>query len=360
MAEQKIVVGLSGGVDSSVAIMLLKKQGWEPIGVSLKLPVWKGNGCEKRCQKENVCCTERSIAVAKKVCKRLGVKHFVYDVRKNFEKKVVGYFLAEHKRFRTPNPCIYCNRYIKFSKLFEFAKRNGIKYVATGHYAKISVDKQGNQVLLKPKDLEKDQTYGLCLLSRSLLKKIIFPLADYTKDEVYDLAQDEKINFFQKIKQSQDFCYASGKEIALFLGQSLGARPGKVVDLSGNNLGKCDDLHSYTIGQRKGLAVAGYYVKKIDPKNNCLIVTDNRNLVSVKEITLSKCNFLSSRIGIRKIKVRVITRYRQQLSDAIIQRIGRCRAKVIFKKPVEAVAPGQFCVFYYDNECVGGGVIDNY
>ena len=184
---KRIVVGVSGGVDSSMTLAILKDNGWDPIGVSLKLPYWK-HDCNP--YRENICCSEESLELAKKICEKLGVEHHIYDVQKDFETEVIAYFISDLKANKTPNPCIICNRHLKFIKLFKWAEKHGIEHVATGHYAKIQYNFGRKKFeLLKAKDWSKDQTYGLCLFNQDMLRKLVLPLGEYTKEEVYKLAK---------------------------------------------------------------------------------------------------------------------------------------------------------------------------
>ncbi|MBN2454359.1 tRNA 2-thiouridine(34) synthase MnmA [Candidatus Woesearchaeota archaeon] len=322
---KKIALGLSGGVDSAAAAILLKKAGWQPVGVYLKL----GHGSSRS---------------ARGICKKLGIPFCEYDVSGDFKKEVIGYFLSELRKARTPNPCAMCNRRLKFLKLFEFAKKKGIDYVATGHYAKIR-----NGELLMPKDLKKDQTYGLCFLKKEWLKKIVFPLGNYTKGEVYKIAKGLGI---MKSEESQDLCFADN--VPEYIEDNLGRKPGLIKDGEGRTLGRHEGLHFYTIGQKKGLNLPGsYYVKEFDVKNNQLIVTKNKNEISRKEIVLYPFNLLSAVRAKERVMAKV--RYRQELSSATLQK-GK-KLKVVFNKPQYSVTPGQFCVFYKGNVCLGGGAI---
>lgn len=344
--NKKVVVGVSGGVDSSIALVVLKKQGYTPIAVSLKLPVWKGAKC-----KENSCCTDKSLAIAKDVCKKLGIEHHVIDERKNFEKEVVGYFKKELKKNRTPNPCVICNRYSKIKSLIDFADKHKIKYVATGHYAKI---KDGE--LFKPRDKSKDQTYGLCLLPKAWLKRIIFPLQDMTKEQVYKLAQKQDFDFFSKTKQSQDFCFVSGNDTLKFVECELGNNPGEIINQNNKVVGKHNGLWFYTIGQRKGLGQNGtkYYVNGFDSKKNQLLVTTDQEK-KIKETIVKDINFISKEIP-KKIQVKI--RHSPRTFLANIEIISKTKAKIIFLKPQLPTTPGQFCVFYDKDKCLGGGTIE--
>jgi len=354
---RKIVVGLSGGVDSSMALVLLKEQGWDPIGVSLKLPVWQD---PRNLLRENTCCTAESLNIARSVCQKLKVPYHIVDVQDDFRKEVIDYFVAESKDHRTPNPCIICNRRLKFQKLFEFAKRVGAEYVATGHYARVRKnEKTGRYELLTARDRGKDQTYALCFLPQEWLPYIVFPLGTYTKDEVYQMAKKGGFNFFLKRPQSQDFCFMAGKSLPDFLKEKVGTRPGEIVDVQGNVLGKHQGLHFYTIGQRKRVGLSGgpYFVKGFDIPKNRLIVTKNRKEIAQKEVVLAPFNFISSELPKKAIKVMAKVRYHQPLAPAtLFPPIGK-KLKLVFDQPQTAVTPGQFAVFHRGEVCFGGGRI---
>jgi len=353
---KKIVVGMSGGVDSSIALILLKNQGWKPVGVSLKLAHWN-----HKCNVlgENACCTEESLNIAKSVCEKLGVEYHIYDVGKDFEKKVIHYFKSELKKARTPNPCIKCNRFFKFANLLAWAKKHNIEYVASGHYARKGFNKKTKKFeLLKPKDLNKDQTYGLSFLTQQQLSKIEFPLGNLKKQEVYKIAKQKGFKIFLKKKQSQDLCFVSSKSYKKYLEKKIGTKTGKIVEESGKVLGSHQGLHFYTIGQKKGLNLPGtYFVKSLDPKTNKVVVTVDRRSIARKEIILKPYNFISGEELKQKTRVKAKTRYRQELSSATIYP-QKNSIKTVFDNPKENITPGQFCVFYKRNVCLGGGVID--
>lgn len=357
MKSRKIVVGMSGGVDSSISVLLLKKQGWDVVGVSLKLAHWKN---KSNILGENACCTAESLDIAENVCKKLGVPYYKFDVSKEFKRDVMDYFVSELKHNRTPNPCVICNRYIKFRKLFEWAKKHSIKHVATGHYARIRFNTHTKEYeLLRPKDLNKDQTYGLSWLPQKWLKYIVLPLADYTKDEVYQLAKKQGFEIFLKRKQSQDLCFVSGRAYPKYLEEKVGKRPGPIKDEKGNVLGKHDGLHFYTIGQRKGVGLrARYYVKDRDFKTNSLIVTKNKKDINSKELILSPFSFISGKPPRKEKIIQAKPRYCLSPSKATLFPPEDGKIRVVFDVPQPCVAPGQFCVLYDKEVCLGAGVIN--
>jgi len=352
-----------------MALVFLKKQGWEPIGVSLKLPVWQS---PKNLLRENVCCTRKSLKIAKKVCQKLKVKHCIFDVRSDFKKEVIDYFVSELKNNRTPNPCIICNRYLKFKKLFEFGKKVGTSYVATGHYSRIATEiknkkskikntnkKSKNYYLLGGKDKKKDQSYALCFLPQKWLKHIIFPLGDYTKREIYQIAKDEGFDFLLEKKQSQDFCFVAGKSLPAFIKEKIGEKPGEIVDTKGKVLGKHKGLSFYTIGQRKGINLSGgpWFVKEFNIPKNRLVVTKKVKELFEKEIFLSPFHFISGKSPKKKVKVMAKIRYQQPLAKAMLYPPKDDKLKLVFEKTQRAITSGQFAVMYQKEICLGGGRI---
>jgi tRNA-uridine 2-sulfurtransferase len=355
--DKKIVVGMSGGVDSSMSLLLLKKQGYLPIGVSLRFSVWKNN---KNTCKENICCTDESFKISEKVCKKLNVPYYIIDVEKSFDKNVIQYFTNELKKGRTPNPCIMCNRFFKFDNLFEFAKNNNIEYVATGHYAKIEFN--GNEAKLKlAKDESKDQTYGLCMLPQNWLKNIILPLGNLLKKEVYDIAKKEGFSFFLKQKQSQDLCFVSKKSMPNFIEENIGLREGNIINCEGKILGKHKGTHFFTLGQKKGLNLSSrYYVKELDFKKNIVVVTNDINdMNKYKKILLEPYNLISSEKFLSK-KVIAKIRYGDSLPSKAKIFFENEKLYVEFDEPRENVTNGQFCVFYDKDVCLGGGIINSF
>jgi len=339
---------MSGGVDSSVALYLLKKQGYQPIGISLKYDVWQ-DSCNLS---ENVCCSKKSFEIAKEICDRLGVPHHIVEVKSRFKKEVIDYFTDELKQARTPSPCVFCNRNLKFKVLLEQAEKFNADFVATGHYARI---KHGQ--LSRASDNAKDQTYSLCFLPQAYLSKIIFPLGDLTKDEVYGIAKEAGFNWFEKVKQSQDFCFVSGSAIDSFLEKEIGVHKGNIVSENGAVLGEHRGLHFYTIGQRKGVDLSNgpYFVVSKDSKHNRLVVSKNEQLCNSSEVELSRVNFISGE-PILPLNVTAKIRSTQELSEAILQK-NKNIYKLVFAKPQRAVTSGQIAVFYDGEACLGGGII---
>ncbi|MFH0905917.1 MAG: tRNA 2-thiouridine(34) synthase MnmA, partial [archaeon] len=306
--------------------------------------------------------------IARNICKKLGVEYHIVDATKEFKKEVVDYFIKELKNNRTPNPCTICNAKHKFKHLFSFAKKHKINYVATGHYAKVKYNQKTKKYeLLRPKDKSKDQTYGLCLLSQEWLSKIIFPLASFTKDEIYIKAFNYNFKFFLKKKQSQDFCYVSRNSLYDFKKEALGETCGEIVDEKANILGKHNGLYFYTNGQRingNNLQLKlkeRYYVKEIDSLKNRLIVTPDPLKIVHKKILISNYNFINGIIPKTKTNVLAEVRYTTKVSKAIIYPPTKDKKiKVEFKTFQQFITLGQFCAFYKGNTCLGGGVIDKY
>ena len=356
--RKSIVVGMSGGVDSSMALVLLKEKGWDPVGVSLKYPVWKD---EANCLRENVCCSTESFQIAENVCKKLGVPYHVFDVSDDFKKEVIDYFLERLRDHKTPNPCVMCNRHLKFKKLLEWAERHGIEHVATGHYARVRKNPKTRKFeLLEGKDLEKDQTYSLSFLSQEQLRYIVLPLGGYTKQEIYQMAEEHGFEIFLKRKQSQDFCFVSGNAMEPFLAKEIGRNEGEVRDDSGHVIGKHQGLHFYTVGQRKGLGFSGgpFFVTGSDVRCNILKVTrDKKNLLS-REVLLSPCNFIGG-MPKRSLRVKAKIRHRQAAAPGMLHPFAGNKAKIVFDKPQRAVTPGQFAVLYQRNVCLGAGEIQS-
>jgi len=349
---KKIVVGMSGGIDSSMAAFLLKKQGWQVLGVSLNIPRFEG---------------KNDFKTAEKVCKLLKIPHCIIDIRQEFEKKVVDYFVAEFKNCRTPNPCMVCNHQLKFYELLKFAKKKNIKYVATGHYARIKKVKNNKSQklkeiqLVKARDKNKDQTYNLAFLDQQQLRHIVFPLAEYTKKQIKKLALKHGFDFLLEQKESQDFCYCPNKNLTHLLSKKIGRKSGEIVDGKGNVLGKHEGLHFYTIGQRKNIRLnqGPYFVAGFNKKKNRLIVTKNEKDLLKSKAILSPFNLINAKTLKKKQMVLAKIRYRQKENRATLLPITGNKLELVFEKPQKAITPGQFAVFYQGQVCLGGGKIND-
>jgi tRNA-specific 2-thiouridylase len=343
-----VAVAMSGGVDSAVAALLLRNGGHETVGVTMCLGVTPAEGGREKC------CGPREIEDAGKVCRVLGIRHYVVDFAADLEEKVIGPFVAEYLRGRTPNPCVACNRAIKFGSLLRKALAWGFDGLATGHYARI--ESAGGGYLLKtPKDLRKDQTYFLHAIPRESLAKVLFPLAGYTKDEVRGIAEQAGLPVFDK-PESQDICFMPAEGHGEFLrSRGAGIEPGEIVDREGRILGRHRGIACYTIGQRGGLGLsspAPLYVLAIDAPRNRLVVGGKTDL-RAEGLVADQVNRLVDSFpeeALAKI------RYAHRAARCRISEKDGCLT-VRFAEPQEAVAPGQSVVLYDGETVLGGGII---
>ncbi len=355
--EQKTVyVGMSGGVDSSVAALLLKKQGYNVVGVFMKN--WSNT---KDLKGECNWVAERQDAM--RVAAKLDIPFKTYDFEKEYKEKVLKYFIKEYKAGRTPNPDIMCNKDVKFKLFLERALREGADFIATGHYAnkrQETGDKRRVFKLIIPKDKDKDQTYFLYVLDQKILKKTLFPLGDLTKKEVREIAKKNELITAEK-KDSVGICFVGEVDIKDFLKRYIKFTPGNIVDTKGKVLGQHQGLEPFTIGQRRGIEIGGtgpYYVVEKNFKTGDLVVTRNPKdlLLYKKELLVKKMHWISGHEPKLPIKVKARVRYRQNLETAEIKKTKQ-GYKVMFKKPERAITPGQCLVVYQGKECLGGGII---
>ncbi len=351
---KKVLLGMSGGVDSCVSAALLKKQGFDVRGVYLKM--WKNDG-----EKGNA----KAIEDAQKIAKILDIPLEIVDVQKKFKKEVVGYFLKEYLVGRTPNPCVFCNENLKFKTLFEMADKLGIDYVATGHYARIMKHetcsmKQKKYKLLEARDKNKDQSYFLYRLKQDQLARIIFPLGEIEKTEVKKLAKKFGLPVFDK-KESQDVCFLANMPVEEFLTKNIKLKKGEIKNTKGEIVGEHLGLPLYTLGQRKGINIGGtgpYYVAKRDSKKNCLVVTNKKEdlFLFSKFANINEINWIST---VPKFPAKVLARirYRSSLVPAMIV-MKHKKYEIQFDIAQRAVTAGQSVVFYNKkSEILGGGLI---
>jgi tRNA-uridine 2-sulfurtransferase len=358
--KQKAAVALSGGVDSSVAAMLLKNKGFEVVGVFMHF--WKEqSSLEDIYHKiENKCCSLSAEESARQIARKLHIPFYVFHFEKEFKKYVVDYFIKEYELGYTPNPCISCNKKIKFDFLFNKVRLLGCNYLATGHYIK-NIYRNGEYNLYKAKDKNKDQSYFLYNIKCGQLKNLIFPLGNYFKKDVRKIAQKNNLSTSQR-KDSQGICFVMEKNINDFLRRFLKKyKKGNIVDMQGKKIGEHDGLPFYTLGQRKGIKVASqkpYYVADIDYISNKLIVTDNikDNIMYSEGLEFSEANWLDNKIKFPSEFYAAI-RYRHKPVNAVIFKKSKNKFYLKFKNPQWAVMSGQSVVLYDKNRLVGGGII---
>jgi len=358
---QKVICAMSGGLDSSVAAVLLKRAGFNVIGVFMKF--WSEPGENGLIGASNRCCSPEAEVRARKVTKILKIPFYVFDFSKEFKEKIVDYFLDGYKKGITPNPCVICNKEIKFGLLLEKALSLGADFVATGHYArkkeicKNSCPNSCKFALLRAKDKNKDQSYFLWMLNQEQLKRILFPIGNYTREEVENFARKFKLPVLG-IKKSVEVCFIQ-TTVSDFLRKYLKEKPGKIVDTEGKILGEHKGLWFYTIGQRKGIGLSGgpFWVMDKDLKKNFLIVTKNEKDLLKKELICKNVNWISGKKPKLPLKVKAKIRYKTHLAKATIFPTKNKIYKVIFEEPQRAITPGQSIVFYKGEKVLGGGII---
>jgi tRNA-specific 2-thiouridylase len=355
--HMKIAVGLSGGVDSSVACFLLKEQGYDLIGLTMK--IW--DNAEAPIVKKSACFgpdEESDIEDARELAATIGIPFYVIDLSREYRESIIGYFKEEYSLGRTPNPCMRCNRSMKFNLLLEKAAASGISFdkFATGHYAQVLFDEARSRYLLKKGiDEKKDQSYFLALLSQEQLGKVVFPLGGYTKQKVKEIAQSQGFKSYHK-KESQDFYSGNYEELL-----DSGPNKGQVVDKNGKILGTHNGIFRYTIGQRRGIGVSGntpLYVTGIDSGNNTVVVGPDEELFK-KSLIVRDCNWIGIESLYTQLPVRAKIRYMHAAQEATIKPFETNDVSLEFAEPQRAITPGQYAVFYDEDDCVlGAGVID--
>ena len=349
MENKKVLLGMSGGVDSSVSALLLKQRGYEVIGTTLEL--FTGSSC----------CNTETYMDAKNVCNQIGVPHFIYNCKDIFKTYVIDDFINCYSCCKTPNPCIECNKYMKFGFMWEKAKELGCNYIATGHYAKTEYSEKYNRWVLKKSNAgKKDQSYVLWNIPKYLVKHILFPLSDFeSKDNIREIARENNLKVANK-PDSEDICFVPDGNYKKFLENNSNIKPkqGNIVNTKGEVLGKHTGLYNYTIGQRKGLGISykvPLFVVGFDKQKNEVIVGEEKELYK-KEVIVTDINLLLFDEITEKLEVEVKTRYSSKSAKANIIQEGN-NIKIEFDEPQRAITPGQAAVFYSNDIVVGGGKI---
>ncbi|GIQ70117.1 tRNA-specific 2-thiouridylase MnmA [Xylanibacillus composti] len=354
--SHRVVVGMSGGVDSSVTALLLKQQGYEVIGVFMKN--WDDT------DEFGYCTAEEDAEDVRRVCAQIDIPYYTVNFEKEYYEKVFEYFLEEYRRGRTPNPDVMCNREIKFGDFLKKAKELGADYLATGHYARVE-DQDGGRVLLRGVDAGKDQTYFLSALNQEQLAMAMFPIGHLPKAEVRRIAEEAGLATARK-KDSTGVCFIGERNFKEFLSQYLPARPGDMVTPEGEVKGRHDGLMYYTLGQRQGLGIGGsgngkpWFVADKDLGNNRLIVVqgDDHPVLFSYALDADGVNWIAGHAPAEQFRCTAKFRYRQPDQDVTVQLSDNGKYRVTFAKPQKAITPGQAVVFYDGERCLGGGTIE--
>ena len=355
----KVVVAMSGGVDSSVTAALLKQEGYEVIGVTMQL--WPSPELADEAERFGGCCGLGAATEAKRVAYRLGIPHYAMNFEAVFAQKVIADFCRQYSLGRTPNPCIRCNQYVKFDALLKKAKGLGADFVATGHYARIEYDKRSGRYLLKRGiDLKKDQSYVLYMMTQEQLRDTLMPLGHFTKEKVRQMAREMDLPVANKA-ESQDICFIPDDNYSRFFKEYLpgAAKPGPILDKRGNTLGEHRGILFYTIGQRRGLGISApepSYVVAIDEKNNTIVVGGKKDTYQ-DELIATEVNWIAIEQPRQPIKAKAKVRYLHPGAEATVTPLAEDKVQVKFKEPQMAITPGQAVVFYNGDSVIGGGTI---
>lgn len=356
--KKKVVVGMSGGVDSSVAAFLLKEQGYDVIGVTMQ--IWQDEAEEEK-SAEGGCCGLTAVDDARRVAEKLNIPYYVMNFKQEFKKQVMDYFVAEYLRGHTPNPCIVCNRYVKWEALLKRSLEIGADYIATGHYARIDRLPNGRFAIRNSVTASKDQTYALYSLTQEQLSRTLMPVGEFAKDEIRKIALEAGLPVANK-PDSQEICFIPDDDYAGFIEREAGSAvpgPGNFVDKDGKVLGRHKGITHYTIGQRKGLEIAmgrRVFVTEIRPETAEVVLGENED-VFTDRVLCDRVNFMSVADVTEPTRVKAKIRYNHQGEYCVLEKQADGSVLCRFEKPVRASTPGQAVVFYDGEYVLGGGTI---
>jgi tRNA-specific 2-thiouridylase len=354
MKRSRVIVAMSGGVDSAVAAGLLARQGYEVIGITMRLWTMEDQQAPRHRRR---CCSVEDTDDAREAAQALGIPHYVLNLEREFQESVVDYFLREYQRGRTPNPCLACNEHVKFRSLLARALALEADFLATGHYARIDRPKAGRYRLLRAVDDEKDQSYVLFTLDQAQLSRLLFPVGYHRKEEVRRLAAEMGLPVADK-PDSADICFIPDNDYRSFIAGRLGKREGEIRDAGGRVVGRHQGVAAFTVGQRRGLGVAlggRRFVSAIDPSRSLVIVGSEEDLLT-DQLWAEDVNWVAGEPPPAGTAVEAKIRYRTPASPAEVHPEGD-GARVLFRRPQRAITPGQAVVFYRGEEVVGGGII---
>lgn len=357
MEKKKVVIGMSGGVDSSVAAWLLQKQGYEVWGVTMQ--IWQDEDPEQ-VEENGGCCGLSAVDDARSVASRLGIPYYVMNFKKDFKEKVIDYFMDEYLQGRTPNPCIACNRYVKWESLLKRSMDIGADYIATGHYAQIERLPNGRYALKKSATAAKDQTYALYNLTQEQLSRTLMPVGAYTKDQIREFASELNLQVAHK-PDSQEICFVPDKDYARFIEENAHVKipEGNFVWTDGTVVGKHKGITHYTIGQRKGLGIAmgrPVVVTRICPETNEVVLGETTDVFS-KTLRANRLNWMAVDGISGEVRFLAKIRYNHGGAMCTVRMTGEDEVECTFDEPVRAVTPGQAVVFYDGDYVAGGGTI---